>query len=54
MPLQHVRIKAVRKRIQRPHVQAGSQTQVRRPLTWEMMKVMEESIGEWGEGRRIA
>ena len=26
---------------------------VRRPLTWEMIRVMEESIGAWGVGGRI-
>ena len=46
LPLQHFRIKAVRNGIKRAHVEAGNQTRVRRPLTWEMITVMEECIGE--------
>ena len=44
--LQHFRIKAVEKKIKRAHVEAGNQTRARRPLTWEIIKVMDESIGE--------
>ena len=43
-PLQLFRIKAVKKGIKRAHVEAGNQTWARRPLAWEMIKVMEESI----------
>ena len=55
LPLQHFRIKAVKKGIKRAHVEAGNQTWARRPLAWEMIKVMEESIvEEWGGWGRIA
>ena len=40
------KIVAVRKGIKRAHVEAGNQTRVRRPLTREMIRVREESIGE--------
>ena len=53
LPLQHFRIKVARKGIKRAHVGAGDEKRVRRPLTWEMTRVMEESIGEWGVGGRI-
>ena len=53
LPLQHFRIKAVRKGIKRAHVEALNQMRVRRPLTWDMIRVLEESIGEWGVGGRI-
>ena len=33
LPLQHFRIKAVRKGIKRVHLEAGNQTRVRRPVT---------------------
>ena len=54
LPLQHFRIQAVRMGIKRAHVEAGNQARVRRPLTWEMIRVMEECIGEWEVGGRIA
>ena len=54
LPVQQSRIKAVKKGIKRAHVEAGNQTRVRRPLTWETIRVMEESIGEWSVGGRIA
>ena len=47
-------MKALKKWIRRAHVVAGYQTRARKPLTWEMIKVMEESIGELGVGGRIA
>ena len=50
LPPQHFRIKAVKKGIEKAHVEAGNQTRVRRPLTWEMIKVTEESIGLVGSG----
>ena len=53
LPVQHVRIKAARKGIKTAHMEAGNQTRVRRPLTWEMIRVMDESIGEWGVRGRI-
>ena len=31
----------------------GTRHGVRRPLTWEMIRVMEESIGAWGAGGKI-
>ena len=46
LPLQQVMIKIARNGIKRAHVEAGNQTRVRRPPTWEMIRVMEESIGE--------
>ena len=52
-PLQHVRIKAVKNGIKRAQVEARNQTRVSRPLTWEMIRVMEETIGEWGVGGTI-
>ena len=54
LSLQHFRIRAVRNGMKRAHVEAGNQTWVRRPLKWEIVRVMEESIGEWGVGGRIA
>ena len=54
LPLHHFRIKAVRKGVKKAHVEAGNQTRVRRPLAGEMTRVMEESIGEWGLGGKIA
>ena len=53
LPLQHLRINSVRKGIKRAHVEALNQMRVRRPLTWDMIRVLEESIGEWGVGGRI-
>ena len=54
LPLQHFRIQAAKKGIRRAHAEARDQTRVKRPLTWEMIRVMEESIGAWGVGGRIA
>ena len=53
LPLQHFRIQAVKKGVRRAYAEAGNQARVRRPLTWEMTRVMEESIGAWGVGGRI-
>ena len=50
LPMQHVRMKAARKGIKRAHVEAGNQTRVRRARMWEVIRVMEESIAEWGWG----
>ena len=48
LPLQHFRIKAVEKEIKRAHAGARNLARVKKSLTWEMIRVMEESIGEWG------
>ena len=48
LPLQHFRIQAVKKGIRRAEAEAGNQARVKRLLTWEMIRVMEESIGECG------
>ena len=53
LPLQHFRIQAVKKGIRRAHAEAENHARVRRPLTWEIISVVEESIGEWGVGGRI-
>ena len=53
LPLQHFSVQAVKKGIRRAHAEAGNQARVRRPLTWEMIRVMEESIGAWGVRGRI-
>ena len=49
-----LQIQAVKKGIRRAHAKAGNQARVRRPLTWEMIRVMEEIVGECGVGGRIA
>ena len=54
LPLKHFRIKAVKEGIKRSHVEGGYQQRVRRPLTWEMVKGMEEVAQSWGVGGRIA
>ena len=44
-------IKAVNRGIKRAHVEVGNQTRVKRPLTWKMIRVVEESLADWGVGR---
>ena len=39
--------------IKRADAGAGNQVWVRRPLTWKVIRVMEESIGESGVGGKI-
>ena len=54
MPLQRYRIEEVKKGMKRARVASGGQsTVVRRPPTWEIISVMEESIGECGARGRI-
>ena len=43
---QHVRIKSVIKGIKRVCVEAGNQVRVTKPLTWEVIRVVEESLGD--------
>ena len=45
-PLQHFRIKAEKKSIRRAHEESGNKARERRPLTCEMIRVMEENIDE--------
>ena len=54
LPRNHFRIKAVREGIQRAYVERGSQQRMRRPLSWEMLKEMEEAAKEWRVGGRVA
>ena len=53
LPLNHFRIKAVKEGIKRAHVEGGTQQRMRRPLSWEMLKEMEEAAKEWGMGGRV-
>ena len=53
LPLNHFRIKAVKEGIKRAHVEGGTQQRMRRPLSWEMLKGMEEAAKEWGMGGRV-
>ena len=48
-----MRIEDVEKIFKRALAEGDNHARVRRPLTWEMIRVMEESIGEWGIGGRI-
>ena len=43
----------MKKGTRRAHAEGGNQARVRRPLTWEMIRVREESISSWGVGGRI-
>lgn len=52
--LDHIRIKAVEKGIERAHVGEGTQQRVRTPFTWEMLTYMEEAAGGLGVSGRIA
>ena len=54
LPLNHFRIKTDREGIKRAHVEGGTQLRMRRPLSWEMLKEMEEATKEWGVGARVA
>ena len=45
LPLSHFRVKAVKEGIKRAHVEGGTQQRMRRPLSWEMLK-MEEAAKE--------
>ena len=53
LPLNHFRIKAVKEGIKRAYVEGGTQQRMRRPLTWGMLKEMEEAAKEWGMGGRV-
>ena len=53
LPRKQFRIEDVEKRFKRALVEGENHARVRRPLTWEMIRVMEESIGERGIGGRI-
>ena len=49
--MNHCRIKAVREGIKRAHVDGETQRRVRRPLTWVVLKEMEDTAREWwGDG----
>lgn len=42
----------MRQAIKRVHAEKASQLRVRRPLTWEMLTGMHDSVPSWGKGRR--
>ena len=54
LPLNHFRIKAIKEGIKRAHVEGGTQQRMRRPLSREMLKEMEEAAKEWEVGGRVA
>ena len=54
LPLNYFRIKGIKEGIKRAHVEEGTQQRMRRPLSWEMLKEMEEAAKEWGVGGRVA
>ena len=54
LPLNYFRIKAVKEGIKRVHVEGGTQQRMPRPLSWGMLKEMEEETKEWGVGWRVA
>ena len=53
LPRKQLRIKEVEKMFKRALAEAENHARVRRPLTWEIIRVVEENIGEWGIGGRI-
>ena len=53
LPVNHVRVRAVRQGIERALVESGSQQRLRRPLTWRMLAGMERGSQEWGMGSRV-
>ena len=53
LPINHVRVRAVRQGIKRAHVESGSQQRLRRPLTRRMLAGMEAGSQEWGVRGRV-
>ena len=54
LPWEHFRVQAAKKSIQRAHVGTGGWPRVRRPLTWELIPVLEVTPQSGGGGSRIA
>ena len=50
----HFQIKAVQEGIKRAHAEGGTWQQVRRPLSWEMLRGTEGAAKEWGMGGSVA
>ena len=48
------RTKAVKEGTKRAQVKGGTQQRMRRPMSWEMLKEMEEAAKEWRVGGRVA
>ena len=53
LALDYLRIKAVKGGIKRAHVEGGTKQRVKKPLSWEMLKRMEEAAKEWGVSERM-
>ena len=53
LPWKKFGINDVDKIVKRAPAEAENHARVKRPLTWEIMRVMEESIGDWGIAWRI-